>query len=131
MFLAFLDHRPSALRRARGGRSRTSTSYLLVERGDLGGGALWGALVFPLLLRGASVSPQRPEPWPRDDVIAYTITITALCAASRLAILIWWPGSELGLARATVLAVTGWALRRAVHGTVDRVGGTLMGSQLP
>lgn len=67
---------------------RTSTSYLLWNMLFLGGGALWAALVFPPFLRKQKMPP-RPEPWTRDDTLVYTITITVLCTASTLGVLIW------------------------------------------
>jgi hypothetical protein len=72
-----------------------------------GGGALWAALVFPELLRRRNVPlPPRPEPWERTDVLVHTITITVLCTASTLGVLIWWPGSNGAWLVVTVLAVT-------------------------
>jgi hypothetical protein len=41
------------------------------------------------------------------DVVVYTITITVLCTACILAVLIWWPGSDLAWLPVTVLAVSG------------------------
>ncbi|HEY7989363.1 MAG TPA: hypothetical protein VIE19_09100, partial [Lapillicoccus sp.] len=63
----------------------------------IGGGALWAVLVLPPLLRRQKLPPrQRPQPWARADVAVYTITMTVLCTACTLAVLIWWPGSDLG-----------------------------------
>jgi hypothetical protein len=84
---------------------RTSTSYLLWNLVFLGGGALWAALVFPPLLRKQKLPP-RPEPWTRDDTLVYTTTITVLCTASTLGVLIWRPGSNGAWLVVTLLAVT-------------------------
>ena len=72
---------------------RTSTSYLLWSMFFLGGGALWAALVLPPILRQLKMPMPLLllAPWARVDVIVCTIRITVLCAASTLAILIWWP----------------------------------------
>jgi hypothetical protein len=72
---------------------RTNPSYLLWNMLFLGGGALWAALVFPPLLRKRKMPP-RSEPWTRDDTLVYTTTITMLCTATTVGVLIWWPGSD-------------------------------------
>ena len=112
---------------------RTTTSYLLWNMLFMGGGALWAALVFPPLLRKRKISvPLRPpKPWARPDVVAYTITITVLCSACTLAVLAWWPGSDLGWLPITVLAVSGFGFGGGTGATVkrslNRIGGTLIG----
>ena len=112
---------------------RTTTSYLLWNMLFMGGGALWAALVFPPLLRKRKISvPLRPpKPWARPDVVAHTITITVLCSACTLAVLAWWPGSDLGWLPITVLAVSGFGFGGGTGATVkrslNRIGGTLIG----
>ena len=93
-----------------GDADRASTSYLLWNMLFLGGGGLWAMLVFPPLLRKMKMSlPPRPKPWAGADTLAYTITITVLCTASTLGVLIWWPGSDGAWLVLTVLALTGSA----------------------
>jgi Fusaric acid resistance protein-like len=112
---------------------RTTTSYLLWNMLSMGGGALWAALVFPPLLRKRKISVPLgpPKPWARPDVVAYTITITVLCSACTLAILAWWPGSDLGWLPITVLAVSGFGFGAGTGTTVkrslSRIGGTIIG----
>jgi uncharacterized membrane protein YccC len=107
---------------------RTSTSYLLWNMLFFGGGALWAALVFPELLRRRNVAmPPRPEPWERTDVLVHTITITVLCTASTLGVLIWWPGSNGAWLVVTVLAVTQFGGSANVKRTRDRIAGTIVG----
>ena len=107
---------------------RTSTSYLLWNMLFFGGGTLWAALVFPELLRRRNVPmPPRPEPWERTDVLVHTITITVLCTASTLGVLIWWPGSNGAWLVVTVLAVTQLGGSTNVKRTLDRIAGTIVG----
>jgi hypothetical protein len=111
MYLAFLIIAPppwSGLTAV----DRTSTSYLFWNMLFLGGGALWAALIFPPLLRKAKMSPHRPAPWARTDTVVYTITITVLCTASTLRVLIWRPGSNGARLVLTVLAVTSSGVTR-------------------
>ena len=105
---------------------RTSTSYLLWIMLFWGGGALWAALVFPPLLRKQKMPP-RPEPWGRVDTAVYTITITVLCTASTLGVLIWWPGSNGAWLVVTVLAVTQLGGDATVKRTWARIAGTIVG----
>ena len=126
MYLAFLIIAPppwSGLTAA----DRTSTSYLLWIMLFFGGGALWAALVFPPLLRRAKMSPHRPEPWAWEDTVVYTITITVLCTASTLAVLIWWPGSNGAWLVLTVLAVTQLGSDATMKRTWHRIAGTVVG----
>jgi Fusaric acid resistance protein-like len=112
------------------GDDRTTTSYVLWNMLFMGGGALWAALVFPPILRKQKMPvPLRPlQPWVRVDVVVYTITITVLCAASMLAILMWWPGSDLAWLPTTVLAVSGLGVGGvSVKRTLARIGGTVIG----
>jgi hypothetical protein len=106
---------------------RTSTSYLLWNMLFLGGGALWAALVFPPLLRRAKMSPHRPEPWAPVDTVVYTITITVLCTASTLGVLIWRPGANGAWLVVTVLAVTQLGRDATVKRTWARIAGTVVG----
>ena len=93
-----------------------------------GGGALWAALVFPPLLRKTKMPmPPRAEPWPRGDVLVYTITITVLCTASTLGALIWWPGSNSAWLVVTVLAVTQFGGDASMKRTLHRIAGTIVG----
>jgi Fusaric acid resistance protein-like len=105
---------------------RTSTSYLLWNMLFLGGGALWAALVFPPLLRKQKMPP-RPEPWTRDDTLIYTTTITVLCTASTLGVLIWRPGSNGAWLVLTLLAVTQFGADTHLKRTLGRVAGTVTG----
>ena len=106
---------------------RTDTSYLLWNMLFLGGGALWAALVFPPLLRRAKVSPHRPQPGTRMDTLVYTITITVLCTASTLGVLIWRPGSNGAWLVVTVLAVTDLGSHATMKRTWARIAGTVVG----
>jgi hypothetical protein len=101
---------------------RTSTSYLLWNMLFLGGGALWAALVFPPLLRKQQLPP-RPESWTRDDTVVYTTTITVLCTASTLGVLIWRPGSNGAWLVLTLLAVTQFGAGTHLKRTLGRVAG--------
>jgi hypothetical protein len=126
LYLAFLIIAPppwSGLTAA----DRTSTSYLLWIMGFFGGGALWAALVFPPLLRRAKLSPPRPEPWARTDTLVYTITITVLCTASTLGVLIWRPGSNGAWLVVTVLVVTQLGSDATVKRAWARIAGTVVG----
>ena len=105
---------------------RASTSYLLWNMLFGGGGALWAALVFPPLLRKTKMPP-RPKPWARMDTVVYTITITVLCTASTLAVLIWWPGSDGAWLVVTVLAVTQLGGDATLKRAWARVAGTVVG----
>ncbi|MGY4772670.1 FUSC family protein [Kribbella sp. CWNU-51] len=105
---------------------RTSTSYLLWNMLFLGGGALWAALVFPPLLRKQKMPP-RPEPWSRADTLVYTTTITVLCTASTLGVLIWWPGSNGAWLVLTLLVVTQFGADTHLKRTLGRVAGTVAG----
>jgi len=109
---------------------RTSTSYLLWNMLFWGGGALWAALVFPPFLRRAKMSPHRPPPWERVDTVVYTITITVLCTASTLGVLIWRPGSNGAWLVVTVLAVTQLGDDATVKRTRDRTAGTVVGAAI-
>ena len=112
------------------GDDRTSTSYLLWNMLFWGGGALWAALVLPPVLRQLKMPPRLPPgaPWPRVDAVIYTITITVLCTASTLAVLIWWPGSDGAWLVLTVLAVTTEpGAHASVKKTLARIGGTVVG----
>jgi hypothetical protein len=100
---------------------RTSTSYLLWNMLFLGGGALWAALVFPPLLRKQKMMPPRPEPWPRNDTLVYTTTITVLCTASTLGVLIWRPGSNGAWLVLTLLVVTQFGADTHLKRTLGRV----------
>ena len=105
---------------------RTSTSYLLWNMLFLGGGALWAALVFPLLLRKRKAAP-RPEPWTRDDTVVYTVTITVLCTASTLGVLLWRPGSDGAWLVLTLLAITQFGADAHLKRTLGRIAGTITG----
>jgi hypothetical protein len=105
---------------------RTSSSYLLWNMLFLGVGALWAALVFPPLLRKRKLPP-RPEPWTRDDTLVYTTTITVLCTASTLGVLIWRPGSDGAWLVLTLLAVTQFAADTDLKRTLSRIAGTVAG----
>ena len=107
---------------------RTSTSYLLWNMLFLGGGGLWAMLVFPPLLRKMKMSlPPRPKPWAGADTLAYTITITVLCTASTLGVLIWWPGSDGAWLVLTVLALTAVGGNASLKRTFERIPGTIVG----
>jgi hypothetical protein len=107
---------------------RTTTSYLLWNMLFWGGGGLWAMLVFPPLLRKMKMKmPPRPKPWARADTLVYTITITVLCTASTLGVLIWWPGSNGAWLVVTVLAVTQLGGDATVKRTLQRVPGTIVG----
>jgi uncharacterized membrane protein YccC len=105
---------------------RTSPSYLLWNMLFLGGGALWAALVFPPLLRKRKM-PLRSEPWTRDDTLVYTTTITVLCTATTLGVLIWWPGSDGAWLVLTLLVVTQFGADTHLKRTLGRVVGTVAG----
>jgi uncharacterized membrane protein YccC len=90
------------------------------------GGGLWAALVFPPVLRKQKLPP-RPEPWARVDVVAYTITITVLCTACTLGVLIWQPGSNGAWLVVTVLAVTQAGGDASMKRTLARIAGTVVG----
>ena len=124
MFLAFMIIAPSPWSGLTA-VDRTSTSYLLWNMLFWGGGALWAALVFPPLLRKRKMS--RPEPWARVDTLVYTITITVLCTASTLGVLIWRPGSNGAWLVLTVLAVTQFGGDASVKQTLARIAGTVLG----
>ncbi|MFI6833104.1 FUSC family protein [Kribbella sp. NPDC050241] len=112
------------------GDDRTTTSYLLWNMLIWGGGALWAVLVFPPLLRRLTMPSRLPpaEPWARVDTLVYTITITVLCTASTLAVLIWWPGSNGAWLVLTVLAVSSEPGGGAsVKKTLARIAGTIGG----
>jgi uncharacterized membrane protein YccC len=126
MYVAFLIIAPPAWSGLTAAH-RTSTSYLLWNMLFFGGGALWAALVFPPLLRRAKMSPHRPEPWARPDTVAYTITITVLCTASTLGVLIWRPGSNGAWLVVTVLAVSQLGSDATVKRTWARIAGTVVG----
>jgi hypothetical protein len=107
---------------------RTSTSYLLWNMLFFGGGALWAALVFPPLLRRLKVQlpPRLPLEW--AVVVPHTITITVLCTASTLGVLIWAPGSNGAWLVLTVLVVTQYAdAATTLKRTWARVAGTVVG----
>ena len=107
---------------------RTTTSYLLWNMLFWGGGALWAVLVFPPLLRKMKMKmPPRPKPWTGADTLVYTITITVLCTASTLGVLIWWPGSNGAWLVVTVLAVTQLGGDATLKRTLQRVPGTIVG----
>ena len=106
---------------------RTSTSYLLWNMLFLGGRGLWGALVFPPLLRKWKISPHRPEPWARVDTVVYTIMVTVLCTACTLAALIWWPGSDGAWLVLTVLVVSQFGVATTVKRSLARIAGTIVG----
>ena len=126
MFLAFMIIAPPPWS-GHAAVDRTSTSYLLWNMLFLGGGALWAALVFPPLLRKQKLPP-RPEPWTRDDTVVYTTTITVLCTASTLGVLIWRPGSNGAWLVLTLLAVTQFGADAHLKRTLGRVAGTLAGA---
>ena len=125
MFLAFMIIAPPPWS-GHTAVDRTSTSYLLWNMLFLGGGALWAALVFPPLLRKQKLPP-RPEPWTRDDTVVYTTTITVLCTASTLGVLIWRPGSNGAWLVLTLLAVTQFGADAHLKRTLGRVAGTIAG----
>ena len=125
MYMAFMIIAPPAWS-GHTAVDRTSTSYLLWNMLFLGGGALWAALVFPPLLRKQKLPP-RPDPWTRDDTVVYTTTITVLCTASTLGVLIWRPGSNGAWLVLTVLAVTQFGADTHLKRTLGRVTGTLAG----
>lgn len=107
---------------------RTSTSYLLWNMLFLGGGGLWAVLVFPPLLRKMKMPlPPRPKPWAGADTLAYTITITVLCTASTLGVLIWWPGSDGAWLVLTVLALSAVGGNASLRRTFERIPGTIVG----
>jgi uncharacterized membrane protein YccC len=107
---------------------RTTTSYLLWNMLFWDGGALWAVLVFPPLLRKTKMKmPPSPKPWARADTLVYTITITVLCTASTLGVLIWWPGSNGAWLVVTVLAVTQFGGDASLKRTLQRVPGTIVG----
>ena len=127
MFLAFMIIAPPPWS-GHTAVDRTSTSYLLSNMLFFGGGALWAALVFPPLLQKTKMpTPPRAEPWPRGDVLVYTITITVLCTASTLGALIWWPGSNSAWLVVTVLAVTQFGGDASMKRTLHRIAGTIVG----
>ena len=126
MFLAFMIIAPPPWS-GHTAVDRTSTSYLLWNMLFLGGGALWAALVFPPLLRKQKLPP-RPEPWTRDDTVVYTTTITVLCTASTLGVLIWRPGSNGAWLVLTVLAVTQFGADTHLKRTLGRIAGTVAGA---
>jgi hypothetical protein len=107
---------------------RTSTSYLLWNMLFLGGGGLWAVLVFPRLLQKLKMPlPPRPKPWAGADTLVYTITITVLCTASTLGVLIWWPGSDGAWLVLTVLALTQPGGSTSLKRTFERIPGTIVG----
>ena len=73
------------------------------------------------------MSPHRPEPWARVDTVVYTVTITVLCTASTLGVLIWWPGSNGAWLVVTVLAVTQLGSDATMKRTWHRIAGTVVG----
>jgi hypothetical protein len=105
---------------------RTTTSYLLWNMLFLGGGALWAVLVLPPLLRKQKMPPH-PEPWGQVDTVVYTITITVLCTASTLGVLIWRPGSNGAWLVLTLLVLTQFGGDAHVKRTLHRVAGTVVG----
>ena len=126
MFLAFMIIAPPAW----SGHTvnRTTTSYLLWIMLFLGGGALWAALVFPSVLRKLKIpSPPSEPPWAQGDTLVYAVTITVLCSASTLGVLIWRPGSNGAWLVLTLLAVTQLGSDQSVKRTFHRVAGTIVG----
>ena len=61
------------------------------------------------------------------DVVIYTITITVLCTACTLGVLIWWPGSNGSWLVVTVLAVTQPGGAASLKPTLARIAGTVVG----
>jgi hypothetical protein len=128
MFVSFLMVAPPPWS-GHTGDDLTSTSYLLWNMLFWGGGALWGALVFPPLLRKWKMPPGAlTAPWAREDTVIYTITITVLTTGCTLAVLAWLPGSDSAWLVLTVLAVTGAGVgSTTVKRMWHRVAGTLVG----
>ncbi len=107
---------------------RTSTSYLLWNMLFLGGGGLWALLVFPRLLQKMKMPmPPRPKSWAGTDTLVYTITITVLCTASTLGVLVWWPGSDGAWLVLTVLVLTQPGGDDSLKRTFERIPGTVIG----
>jgi len=104
---------------------RNATDYLVWAMVIWGGGALWAALVFPLLLR--KMKPVPREPNTRGDTIVYTTIITVLCTLSTLAVLIWRPGSNGAWLIVTLLVITEVGHVDTLKRTTSRVVGTVVG----
>ena len=104
---------------------RNATDYLVWTMVIWGGGALWAALVFPLLLRRMKPIPREPNT--RGDTIIYTTVITVLCTLSTLAVLIWRPGSNGAWLIVTLLVITEVGHVDTLKRTTSRVGGTVVG----
>jgi uncharacterized membrane protein YccC len=61
------------------------------------------------------------------DTLVYTTTITVLCTASTLGVLIWWPGSNGAWLVLTLLVLTQFGRDAHVKRTLHRVAGTVVG----
>jgi uncharacterized membrane protein YccC len=64
------------------------------------------------------------------DTVVYTITITVLCTASTLGVLIWRPGSNGAWLVLTVLAVTQFGGDATLKRTWHRIAGTVVGAAI-
>lgn len=105
---------------------RDSTVYLVTLSLLLFGGALWMALIVPVLARRREL-PQL-QPAARVDTLTYTTIITVLCSVNTFAVLTINPSSEGAWLILTLIAVTQLGPLKSMKRTVLRVIGTVLGA---
>ncbi len=105
---------------------RTSTAYVGVLSLLLFGGALWMALVVPILAKHRRLLALQPAS--RADALTYTIVITVLCSANTFAVLVVRPSSQGAWLILTLIAVTQLGPLLSLRRSVYRVVGTVLGA---
>lgn len=105
---------------------RDSTEYLVALSLLLFGGALWMALLVPVLARHRPLPELQPAA--RVDTLTYTAIITILCSVNTFAVLTVNPSSQGAWLILTLIAVTQLGPLRSLKRTVLRVIGTVVGA---
>lgn len=107
---------------------RNASAYVLALSLLMFAGALWMAVIVPILARHRSLPPLQPAS--RQDTLTYTVIITVLCAVNTFGVLTLNPSSQGAWLILTLIAVTQLGPMKSVRKTVYRVIGTIIGTAL-
>lgn len=107
---------------------RNASVYVLTLSLLMFTGALWMAVVVPLLARHRSLPALQPAS--RQDTLTYTVIITVLCSVNTFGVLTLNPSSQGAWLILTLIAVTQLGPMKSVRKTVYRVIGTVFGTAI-
>ena len=108
--------------------SRDSSAYVVTLSLLMFTGALWMAVIIPVLAKHRTLPELQPAS--RSDTLAYTVTITVLCGVNTFAVLTVNPSSQGAWLILTLIAVTQFGPLKSVRKTAYRVVGTIVGTAI-